>query len=70
MMTPTDHEKAEWSRLAQDAYRHDYNAIGHRYSAAASMCRGLDMPVQTFDALQAGYRQWLLTGFAPTVGAD
>jgi hypothetical protein len=63
-MTPTEHEKAEWSRLAQAAYAAGYNSIGHRYSAAASLCRGCDMPIKTFDALQTGYRQWLLFGLA------
>lgn len=63
-MTPTEHEKAQWLRLAQAAYRVGHNAIGHHYSAAASLCRGCDMPLGTFDKLQSGYRQWLISGFA------
>jgi hypothetical protein len=62
-MTPTEHEKAEWSRLAQAAYSAGYNSIGHYYSAYASMFRGQDMRIAQFDKLQCGYRQWLVDGF-------
>jgi hypothetical protein len=63
MMTPTQHEKNEWSRLAQSAYSDGYNSIGHHYSAAASMCREQRIPIDLFDWLQAGYREWLINGF-------
>ena len=60
MMTPTEHEKAEWSRMAQDAYAAGCNAVGHRYSTtAACTLIGGQIPLATFDALQAAYRSWL-----------
>lgn len=62
-MTPTDSEKSEWSRMAQDAYRHDLNSIGHRFSGYASMRRGEQVSIGEFDRLQAEYRQWLISGF-------
>jgi hypothetical protein len=36
-ITPTEHEKREWSRMATDAYKTGRNAIGHRYSMGACM---------------------------------
>jgi len=62
-MTPTDHEKSEWSRLAQDAYAHDLNDTGHRFSGYASMRRGEAISLFAFDALQSEYRLWLNFGF-------
>lgn len=69
LITPTEHEKAEWSRLAQAAYAQNINSIGHRYSVAASLCRNCGIPLKTFDALQSGYRQWLIGGFATSAAA-
>ena len=62
-ITPNQHEKNEWSRLAQDAYRLGLNSVGHKYSVAASICRDGRMAVEYFDRLQAGYRNWLVNGF-------
>jgi len=62
MMTPTQHEKNEWSRLAQHAYAYGHNAIGHRYSTAASLPHEGRLSVERFDLLQAGYRDWLVRG--------
>jgi len=59
MMTPTEHEKREWSRMAQAAYAIGNNDIGHKYSMAATLRIGEPMHVTTFDRLQSGYRQWL-----------
>lgn len=56
---PTEHEKREWSRFANAAYRCGNNEIGHRMSVAASVSRHYQMPLATFDALQRAYRQWL-----------
>ena len=61
-MNPTQHEKNEWSRLAQDAYSKSLNAIGHRYSAYASIPRAATITVAMFDSLQVGYRRWLIDG--------
>ena len=60
MMTPTRHEKLEWSRMAQAAYLAGHNDIGHRYSGAAALRDGQSIPVTRFDALQDGYRTWLI----------
>ena len=64
-ITPTAHEKAEWSRMATAAYKARRNPIGHRFSVAASLPRDGAMDLSRFDALQAEYRAWLIDGFAP-----
>jgi len=61
-ITPTDYEKREWSRYAQAAYSAGYNAIGHRFSVAASAPSQATMPCGRFDALQGAYRGWLCYG--------
>jgi hypothetical protein len=66
VITPTEHEKAEWSRLAQAAYKRGKNAIGHRYSVAASHPRNSSVSVTYFDYLQHGYRQWLVSNEWPS----
>lgn len=58
-ITPTEHDKSEWSRMAHAAYANGRNSIGHRYSMAATLCRNEPMRVDRFDELQAGYRAWL-----------
>lgn len=60
MITVTEHEKAEWSRMAQAAYAVSRNDIGTRYSVAATLRRGEAMTAARFDALQAPYRAWLV----------
>lgn len=61
--TPDDHTKAEWARLAVDAYRLGLNDTGHRFSGAAALSRGDVITLQMYDALQAEYREWLIAGF-------
>ena len=63
VITPTEHDKAEWARLAQDAYRLGLNDTGHRFSGAAALRRGEPITYQAYDALQAEYREWLIAGF-------
>ena len=63
MVTPTAHEKMEWSRLAQDAYRTGRNGLGHRYSARASDPAGTRLHDAAYDAIQTTYRQWLIGGW-------
>lgn len=60
MMTPTQYEKNEWSRMAQAAYSARENAVGHRYSVAASLPHDGTVTAQHFDRLQEGYRLWLV----------
>jgi hypothetical protein len=60
MITPTEHEKREWSRMAADAYAKDRNDIGHRYSAWASIKRNVAIRLDVFDTLQINYRRWLV----------
>ena len=64
--TPTEHEKAEWSRMAKAAYASNRNPIGHRYSMAATLFRGEPMDLRRFDSLQDGYRAWLVFNEWPT----
>jgi len=68
-ISPSEHEKSEWSRMAQDAYARDFNDTGHKFSVAASLGRGAAMPLAQFDALQTEYRQWLIRGFAVQIAA-
>lgn len=60
MITPTQHEKNEWSRMAQAAYRAGRNSIGHAFSVAASMSSGQQMSPRYFYKLQNSYRAWLV----------
>ncbi len=60
---PSDHDKAEWSRLAVDAYRLGLNDVGHRFSGAAALRRGDVITLLMYDALQEEYREWLIGGF-------
>ncbi len=63
-ITPTEHAKAEWSRLAQDAYKTGRHAHGHRYSgAAAAIPRDGQMSLDVYDDLQRVYRLWLIGGW-------
>lgn len=62
-ITVTDHNKSEWARMAQSAYRADLNAIGHRFSGAASITRGTRLTCAEYDSLQTLYRAWLVFGF-------
>jgi len=63
MITPTRHEKLEWARCAQAAYRHGRNNDGHTLSAAASLSEGMRMSCARFDMVMAIYREWLLNGY-------
>ena len=63
-MVPTEHEKAEWSRLAQDAYANDRNDLGAKFSVSASYLKGESMTLAKFDELQRIYRQWLIGGLS------
>ena len=63
-ITPTEHEKREWSRMATDAYKTGRNAIGHRYSMAATLCIGEPCTLAWFDSLQNDYHAWLIGGFS------
>ena len=66
IVTPTEHEKREWSRMAQAAYSAGRNDIGHRYSSASARTRiGESMPTDWFDNLQHGYRNWLIDNIFP-----
>jgi hypothetical protein len=62
-ITPTEHEKAEWSRMAKDAYRTGHNAVGHRFSMAATLCKGEQCRLSWFDSLQNDYLHWLVDGW-------
>jgi hypothetical protein len=61
-MKPSQHEKAEWARLAKDAYRHGDLVLGHRFSAKASMPAGAELSLSEYDCLQSIYRHWLVFG--------
>ena len=67
MITPTQHEKNEWSRLAQAAYAIGSNTVGHRYSGAASIPTNARLSDAQFDELQTGYRSWLVDNVLPLI---
>lgn len=62
-MTPIQHEKNEWSRMAQAAFHAGLNDIGNRFSELASISEGESMPLAEFYAVQDQYRAWLIGGF-------
>ena len=62
-ITPTQHEKREWSRMAQAAYAAGLNPIGHRFSAVAALPAQASMSLGNYDAAMTEYREWLVTGF-------
>ena len=64
MITVTEHQKTEWSRMAQDAYRNNRNDIGHRFSGAAALPRNAAIRVDLYDDLMHTYRAWLIDGLA------
>lgn len=70
VVTVTQCEKDEWSRMAIDAYRTDRNDFGHRYSAAASLPHGFELRAERYDALQGDYRKWLIGGWAEVERTD
>lgn len=69
LITPTQHEKDEWSRMATAAYSIMRNDVGHTYSVAASLPRNGQIRLAYFDHLQSGYRAWLVSGEWPSVAA-
>lgn len=62
-ITPSEHERAEWRRMAIAAYRVGRRGTGHRYNMAAAL-RGA-IPLTEFDALQRDYLAWLLDNVYP-----
>lgn len=62
MMHPTQHEKMEWARCAQAAYKAGHNRLGHALSAAAALPHDADMPVARYDFIAGTYRTWLVFG--------
>lgn len=59
---PSRHEKAEWARLAQDAYAHGDTFLGNRFSAKAALPDGVELDLAAYDGLMLIYRQWLCFG--------
>jgi len=64
-ITPTEHDKKEWSRMAQAAYAARLNSVGHKFSGAASIPKGAALPIKKFDELQKQYRAWLIDNVFP-----
>jgi len=62
MITPSQYEKNEWSRMAQDCYSKGKNDAGHKFSMAATLKHGQAVSLTLFDALQSEYREWLIDG--------
>lgn len=58
----TDHARAEWHRIAVDAYKTGRNKAGHMFSVASAVYTG-EMPIETYDNLQRIYRRWLNWGW-------
>ena len=58
-ITPTEHEKNEWSRCATAMYANDCNPAGHLLSMSAAYPKGAPMAVSRFDKVASIYRAWL-----------
>jgi len=63
-ITPTAHEKREWARMAQAAYKAGRSCLGHRMSGAACLASDQSMGIQRYDHIMGLYRTWLIDGFA------
>jgi hypothetical protein len=50
--------------MANYAYANERNDIGHKFSMAATLCKGEDCSVAWFDGLQNTYRKWLVDGLS------
>lgn len=60
MITPTPHEKREWSRFAQALYAAGRTSVGHRYSVAAAWPADTFLTPEMYDGLMGDYRSWLI----------
>lgn len=69
-ITPNQHEKNEWARMAQSAYSTGHSFYGHRYSAYAALKTDAELPINVFDTLQRVYRTWLTCGWSAIDGDD
>lgn len=69
MITPTQHEKNEWSRCAQAAYKAKRNDVGHKLSMAAALRNNESVPLGFYDSVQTVYRKWLVFNELPVQGA-
>ena len=63
----SEHDRREWSRMAQAAYNARRSDVGHRYSAAAARATSYEWTIVEVDALQRGYRAWLMFGEWPVL---
>ena len=60
-MTPTAHERAEWSRLSVDCQKHKRQDAARFFERLSLSTE--PVPVETFDRAQRYYRGWLISGF-------
>lgn len=67
LMTPSQQNKNEWARMAQAAYAAGRNAVGHRFSALASMRSTDSLSSRDYDLVQGQYRAWLIDHIYPSV---
>lgn len=59
-MTPTEHEKLEWARMARAAASAGLATTAARFAFASTTPLGGKIPAATFYSLQADYRAWLI----------
>lgn len=62
LMHPTDHERAEWARMARAL---PLGPARNRYATAAQPDASPNLRLIDFDELQTGYRAWLVFGEIP-----
>ena len=60
-ITPTEHERSEWARMAECCAKSDHPGLACLYKAASILTTPL--APWTYDALQKSYRRWLVSGF-------
>jgi hypothetical protein len=68
-IVPTEHEKAEWARMARAAYAEDKGQIGSYFAGLAAMRQGQAISLSAFDSAQRDYRAWLNWGFQGILNA-
>lgn len=60
VITPTDHERKEWARMAQSCSEAGKSVQAGLFKAASLLVG--PMQPWTYDCLQKNYRHWLLVG--------
>ena len=61
LITPTEHDRAEWSRLSVDCRKHKRTDAAAFYAKLAAGTERI--PIELYYRAQKYYRGWLIDGF-------